>query len=462
MIPAIAQAADTRPFGPTEEAGIISLILDFPELYPSYERFLTPEVFGSTEARYVAALLKQDWDKHSIVPSRGLLRDRAARILTVDDPYDRVLSLIERPSDPRETPLLRASLKDWISRQIYGLLYSDEALAAHQRGDYEFLQQIFESASRLDQVGERGFWFYDQLEELFVEENIEHISTGFRSLDQYINGAGPSTGEVLVWLAPTNVGKTLMLCCNAITASRAGHNVVFVTFELSTFKTALRLLANMAGMELDKLYKPNMKSQSEETRKEYRQRQAKVLEKIRGQRSGYGDIVFYDLPPDEHSVNSVYGILDSLKRTRGWQPKVVILDYLELILSRRASANKDDYTRQKAVATEIRGLARNNMVWVDTATQTNRSGLEGTMNKGKGKGKGKVDAPPPITLEKQAESFGKSMPVDYVISMNQSQSDYNANPARLALFIAKNRNGPRFKTVNVTVNYSRMQILEPA
>ncbi len=459
MIPAIAQAAEIRPFGPTEEAGIISLILDFPELYPSYERFLTPDVFGSTEARYVAALLKQDWDKHSVVPSRGLLRDRAARILTVDDPYDRVLSLIERPSDPREAPLLRASLKDWISRQIYSLLYSDEALAAHQRADYEFLKQIFESASRLDQVGERGFWFYDQLEELFVEKNIECISTGFKGLDRYLTGAGPSTGEVLVWLAPTNVGKTLMLCCNAVSASRAGHNVLFITFELSTFKTSLRLLANMSNMPLDNIYKPNLSLESEETRQLYRQRQSKVLEKIRGTRAGRGDIVFYDLPPDEHSVNSVYGILDSLQRTRGWKPKIVILDYLELMLSRRASANKDDYTRQKAVATEVRGLARNNMVLVDTATQTNRSGLEGTM--GKAKGKGKPEAPPPITLEKQAESFGKSMPVDYVVSMNQSEADYNANPARLALFIAKNRNGPRFKRINVTVNYDRMQILEP-
>jgi hypothetical protein len=36
---------------------------------------------------------------------------------------------------------------------------------------------------------------------------LEHIPTGFKELDKLLNDGGPSPKEVLVYLAPTGVGK---------------------------------------------------------------------------------------------------------------------------------------------------------------------------------------------------------------------------------------------------------------
>ena len=70
-------------------------------------------------------------------------------------------------------------------------------------------------------------------------------------------------------------------------------------------------------------------------------------------------------------------------------------------------------------------------------------------------------APAIIDLNKVAESFGKTMPVEYVVSLNQTTEEYHANPAVIRLWVAKNRNGEKFVNVTTNVNYGRMSIFEP-
>lgn len=209
MIEALVDNGERRdsPFGPHEEHGVISLIIDFPELYLPVARFLTPDLFSEAESKYVMASIQQDFDKFGVIPSRKLLHDRLAKSLTVDDPHEPILGLVDRPSDPREVPMLRQTLRTWTEHQTFDLLYTDEAIAAHHRGDHEFIRKIVDSAGRINSVGKQGFWFFDQIEELFADNVLEHIPTGFKELDKLLNDGGPSPKEVLVYLAPTGVGK---------------------------------------------------------------------------------------------------------------------------------------------------------------------------------------------------------------------------------------------------------------
>ena len=119
------------------------------------------------------------------------------------------------------------------------------------------------------------------------------------------------------------------------------------------------------------------------------------------------------------------------------------------MMSRRSYYNKDDYIRQKRVSTELRGLASNEDVLLFTATQTNRE--LGKKGKGDTDGGGGV-----IDVNRVAESYGKMMPSDYVVSLNQSPDEYKEG--RLRFYIAKNRNGPKFKTISAKVNYETMVV----
>jgi len=441
-------------FGPAEEEAIVSLIMEHPETFIPMSRFITPDLFRGMAAKYVIGMLKQEYDAYGSVPTRPMFRDKVVRTLETGDPYQEILDLIEREGDPRDIIRIRDRLKDWVQHQTLGLLYSEEALDAHARGDYEYLEKIMEDAQRVALLADTGFWFFDQYEEILADNALEHIDTGFDKLNELLNGGGPSPKEVVIWLAPTGVGKTLMMANNATKAVLDGHNVLFVTFELSTLKTALRIAAGMTGVGISDFYHANIEDLSRADIAELRSHQDDVRKRLSarakfGKHGQRGDLVIYELPPDECSVDDIYGIIDRNRRLRGWQPKVVIIDYLELMLSRRSHNNKEgDYTRQKAVSTEIRGLAKNENVLVYTANQTNRSAIN---NREDGRA---------IDLDKSAESFGKNMPVDYVISMNQTEAEYNQPRPEIRLWVAKNRNGPKFVAVHTYVDYKTMQITE--
>ena len=211
-----SESVENPPFGKYEETAIISLLLDFPEVYAPLSHFLTSRVFQTVEAQYIITVVKDDFDKYGIVPSRKLLHDRLAKSLTVDDPYKEILDVVDLQSNPRETPILRQTLRSWAEHRVYDLLYSEEAIAAHHRGDHDVLKKIFDQASSINIVGQQGFWLFDQIDELFVDNAVEHIKTGWPTLDRHLNDGGPSPREVLVLLASTGVGKCHSLQSNII------------------------------------------------------------------------------------------------------------------------------------------------------------------------------------------------------------------------------------------------------
>ena len=211
-----SEPVENPPFGKYEETAIISLLLDFPEVYAPLSNFLTPRLFQTIGPQYVVAVVKDDFDKFGVVPSRKLLHDRLAKTLTVEDPYEEILSIVDTPSDPRETPILRKTLKSWAEHRVYDLLYSEEALAAHHRGDHEVLKKIFDQANSINITGQQGFWFFDQIDELFVDNVVEHIKTPWNALNLALNDGGPSPREVMVLLASTGIGKCHSLQSNII------------------------------------------------------------------------------------------------------------------------------------------------------------------------------------------------------------------------------------------------------
>lgn len=231
--------------------------------------------------------------------------------------------------------------------------------------------------------------------------------------------------------------NSVVLCNNAISSLKGtgkdgtmGQDVLFITYELDVFKTAMRILGSATGIPLEDI----------PSKPDYIKRVMDSMQKTYGKK-----LLIYEMPPDECSVNHIYALLDSLRRKHNWHPEVVIIDYMDLIVSRYPSYNKDDYTRQKHVANEIRGLAKNENVLVFTATQTNRAGA----------GEDEI-----VDLTKAAESFGKQFSLDYIVSLNQTRADRTATPPRLRMFIAKNRNGPKHELITCTIDYKTMMVRE--
>ncbi len=275
-----------------------------------------------------------------------------------------------------------------------------------------------------------------------LKEKIEHFTTGFPQLDQALNNGGPSRGEVLIWVAPTGIGKSIMLINNGATLVKLDKKVLHITLELSKEVTQARYMGAM-------LNQPILFS-------ERKRNQANITSQLSRIREEFGsNLVIYDFPADEVSVDVIYQIVDFLEKTKGFKPDAIIIDYLELMVSRRPSDNRDDYTRQKRVSTQVHGLAKKTKTLVFSASQTNRSGTSAGMER---------DSADVIDLNRIAESYGKVMPVDYVVTLNQTRSEYvgddddNLTKRGIRLYVAKNRNGPRCVQVRCEVDYMTMKM----
>lgn len=223
--------------------------------------------------------------------------------------------------------------------------------------------------------------------------------------------------------------NSIVIVNNAAACLKRGLNVLHVTLELSEWKTALRYCGVFSKHPIKE------RGAAKETI-------TKVLKRIH--ETCGGDLAIFEYPPDDISIDTIKALVDQLEKTRNWRPDVIAIDYLELMLSKNKYYNKEDYLKQKKVSTEVRQLAKKTGCFIISATQTNRSDKTDDL----------------IDVNRVAESYGKMMPVDYVVSLNQSRDEYNGATPKLRLYIAKNRNGPKFKTITSIVNYNTMVIEE--
>jgi KaiC/GvpD/RAD55 family RecA-like ATPase len=434
---AIEAVGESVPFGPSTEKSIISLAFECPDFFAVVGPHLSHKYFRMAEAAFVMGIIEQLFVETGYVPTRGVVRDAALKELTVDDDYERILEVIDREMDNREIPFVKKELLSWAKDRAFGMLYQDEAITAYEQHDYEKLEEIFEGARRVTDVTTNGFSFFDEAQALFDKEKRDVYTTGFVGLDAMIEGNGPSKGEVFCWMAPTGVGKSILLPHSGIACMKRGANVLHLTLELSKLKTALRYAGAISDVEIHRRFEP--------------QNRAKMISSLDKAKNTYGgDLKIFEFPPDEISVTHVYQLINQLRRQDNWHPDIVVIDYLELMISRRISDNDKEYTKQKQVSTQIRGIARNENVLVFTATQTNREDPKTKSGPGGGI----------IGINRVAESYGKMMPMDYVVSANQELDEYNSDHPQLRLFVAKNRNGQKNKKVTVSINYKTFRLSE--
>jgi KaiC/GvpD/RAD55 family RecA-like ATPase len=434
---AIEEVGESAPFGPNTEKSIISLAFENPDFFATIANHLSHKFFRMAETSFVMGVIERLFRDTGSMPTKGAVRDVTLKELTVDDDYERILEIIDREMDKREVPFVKKELLAWTRDRAFGMLYSEEGILAYEHHDYDKLEEIFENARKITDVSTNGMNFFDESQKLFDKEKRDVYTCGFSELDRCIEGNGPSKGEVFCWMAPTGVGKSILLPHSGIACMKRGANVLHITLELSKVKTALRYAGAISNVEIHRRFEPQNRAQM-----------IRALEKSRNSYSG--DLKIFEFPPDEVSVDHVYQLVSQLRRQNGWHPDVLVIDYLELLISRRSSDNQNDYTKQKQVSTQIRGVARNENLLIFTATQTNREDPKAKTGPGGGL----------IGVNRVAESYGKMMPMDYVVSANQQMDEYNSDTPQLRLFVAKNRNGQKSKVVKVKINYKTMRMAE--
>ncbi|MCK9281689.1 MAG: hypothetical protein M0P71_13770 [Melioribacteraceae bacterium] len=429
-------------FSKFEEENIILLALESPEFFHRIASFMKPEYFVSDEAQYLMKVYCECYEKYSEVPTREMVKNMVYKDLSVDDPISKpIIEIIDRELDPRNAPFIKDHIIKWAKQKQISMLYDDSVMEKIKNGDFESIEKIFDDASKISDVIIKPFNFFKDVDQLFEVQERDYFTCGFPRIDREIHDKGPCRREVLAWVAPTGVGKSILLVNTSIANTIMGRNVLHISLENDERVTGNRYLGAFTNSPI-------------RTRFDKKDLIKEQIRKIKTSTESELFILFF--PTDTVSVDAIEIAIKDLNKHYNFIPDVLCVDYLECLLSKTNSKNKDDYTRQKAVAAEFRALIAKTNTFGITASQSNRSSVGGSE---------------PINVDKLAESYGKAMPLDYILSINQNNEEYTGNNrdgqsqshvGRFRLFMAKNRNGRKGFTVNASVNYATMKVVEDA
>jgi replicative DNA helicase len=294
-------------------------------------------------------------------------------------------------------------------------------------GDIEHLIKSALLVTRDVQIGQDYFEeVKDRVSRLFQQKAENKFRTVFDTFNRNLDG-GLSAKELGIVVAPPGVGKSLYLVNQGAKSLLEGRNVLYVSLEMSEDKIANRFDSVLTHLKNAKLKEPG-------TQLKLHERLDLIKTKTQGR------LIIKEFPTGTVNVNNIRALLVQLNLHKNFKPDLIIVDYLELLRPQRVIDS--EYMAQQRIAEELRGLASETNCLLWTASQTNRQARKVAI----------------ITDAELGDSYGKIRPADWVISLNQTQEEYDKGQMRV--YVLKARDSKQHYIVPVTIDYTTLKMEE--
>tara|TARA_R110000824_G_scaffold290358_6_gene478891 strand:- start:32 stop:1387 length:1356 start_codon:yes stop_codon:yes gene_type:complete len=269
-----------------------------------------------------------------------------------------------------------------------------------QKSSFDEVSKIINDALKLGVDNDTGYDFIEDFEARYQLKSRHPIATGWGELDR-ITGGGMGRGELGVVIAPTGVGKSMVLAHMGAMALKDGVNVVHYTLELQDVTIGNRYDSCLTGIPINEL----------------RHSKDDVFQEIK---ELPGKLLIKEYPTKSATTQTLRTHLEKL-RNRDFNPGLIIVDYGDIL--KPISHSKEKREDLESIYEELRAIAYEFECPVWTASQTNRSGINADV----------------ITMESISEAFSKCFVADFIFSVSRTGADKMNNTGRV--YIAKNRNG---------------------
>jgi replicative DNA helicase len=284
-----------------------------------------------------------------------------------------------------------------------------------KNGQYEDIKSKIDNALKAGADKDIGHEYMINIEERYSESVRDVKETPWESINEIMDG-GLGKGELGVFVAPAGIGKSWGLINIGANAIKKGLTVVHYTLELNQAYVGLRYDSVITGI-------PN------QNLKHYQSEVKAAVDKLNG------ELIIKYYPTKSVSVIGIRAHIEKCIM-QDKKPDIVIVDYADLLVG----SGKEKHQVLESIYEDLRGTAGEYDVPVWTASQANRSALE-------------MDI---IEADKIAESYGKVMVADFILSLSRKVQDKLAGTGRW--HVIKNRFGPDGITFPSKLNLSNGQI----
>lgn len=247
-----------------------------------------------------------------------------------------------------------------------------------------------------------------------------------------ITKGGLPSKTLNIALAGTGVGKSLFMCHCSAAALSQGHNVLYITMEMSEEKIAERIDANLLNISITDLHAA--------TREEYERKFQALRSKT------HGKLIIKEYPTAAASVLHFRALLNDLALKKNFKPDIIFIDYLNICCSARIKpgSNVNSYSYVKSIAEELRGLAVEYNLPIMSATQTTRSGFTNT----------------DPGLEDTSESFGLPATADFMFALISTEELEQLNQIMVKQLKNRYSDPNTFKRFVVGIDRAKMKLYD--
>jgi hypothetical protein len=284
-----------------------------------------------------------------------------------------------------------------------------------KNGRYDDIKAKIDDALKAGGDKDIGHDYMTSIEERYTDAVRDTKETPWEVLNELTDG-GLGKGELAVFVAPAGIGKSWGLINIGANAVKKGMTVLHYTLELNEAYVGLRYDSVITGIANQNL-------------KHYQSQVKDELEKLDG------ELIIKHYPTKSVSVMGLRSHIEKCIMNDK-KPDVVIVDYADLLRGH----GQEKRHELEGIYEDLRGMAGEYEIPVWTASQANRSALEEDV----------------IDASKIAESYGKVMVADFVISLSRKVADKLAGTGRW--HVIKNRFGPDGITLPSKMNTSNGQI----
>ena len=400
-------------YGPHFQVKVISALLTHKEYLTNIHDIISEEYWDNQAHQWIIKNIITYYDKYHTTPSMDVLKVELQKITNdvLKISIKEQLKAAYEASD-EDLEYVREEFSTFCKNQQLkkALLNSVDLLNA---GDFDGIKFLVESALKAGQDKNVGHEYNKDIESRFREDARKIVPTPWERVNDLIQG-GVGNGDFGLIFGNPGGGKSWSLVALGGYAVRMGYNVLHYTLELGEDYVGRRYDAFFTKTPVDQILQNREKVED-------------VIPELPG------ELIIKEFPMGRATISTIESHIRKVTDL-GTKPDLIIIDYVDLLSSRKRTADRKGEIDD--IYTSTKGLARELNVPIWSVSQVNRAGAKDDVIEG----------------DKAAGSYDKIMITDFCMSLSRKAKDKVNGTGRF--HIMKNRYGMDGLTFGVQADTS--------
>jgi len=387
-------------YGHDFQIKVLSSLLTHKEFLVNIHDIISDEYFENPAQKWAIKEILNYYDKYHTTPSLDILKVELQKVdnevLQLSIKEQLKLAFVTSDDD---LEYVQEEFTNFCKNQQLkkALMSSVDLLKA---GDFDGIRFIVDNALKAGQDKNIGHEYVKDIESRYRENSRETVPTPWDKINGLLQG-GLGNGDFGLIFGNPGGGKSWSLVALGGHAVRLGYNVLHYTLELGEEYVGKRYDAFFTKIPVNKV-------------DSHRDKVEELIPQLPGK------LIIKEYPTGRASVSTIESHI-AKSTSMGVKPDLVIIDYVDLLSSRKTNRERKDEIDD--IYTSTKGLARQLNIPIWSVSQVNRAGAQDKVIQG----------------DKAAGSYDKIMITDFCMSLSRKKEDKVNNTGRFHLM--KNRYG---------------------